>query len=346
MGEPRREKLRGVAVGAGYFSQFHLDAWQRIEEAEIVALCDLDAERAEQKCREYAIPRSYVDVDQMLDAEQPDFIDIITRPDTHLALCSKAAARSVAIICQKPLAPTFQQAQEIVERTTPVAFMVHENFRFQPWHREAKRLIEAGAIGNQLQTITLECRTGDGWQQDAYLDRQPYFRTMPRLLIYETGVHFIDTFRYLFGEVSSVYASLRRLNSNIQGEDTGIVVLGFDSGAQGLIAATRYHEADTDDPRYTFGKFTIDGNGGTIRIELDGSMTIHPLGGTAERHEYEHGQRGFASDCVLQTQRHFVRQLLSDCRFETDGANYLRTLAVQEAVYQSAQQAKMVAVSE
>ncbi len=73
--------------------------------------------------------------------------------------------------------------------------MVHDNFRFQPWHREFRRLLDAGAIG-RLHSISCRTRMGDGWQPDAYLARQPYFRTMPQLLIYETGVHFIDVYRY------------------------------------------------------------------------------------------------------------------------------------------------------
>ena len=61
--------------------------------------------------------------------------------------------------------------------------------------------------------------------QDAYLARQPFFREYPRLLIYETGVHFIDTFRFLLGEVATVVAETKRLNPAIRGEDAGQVLL-------------------------------------------------------------------------------------------------------------------------
>ena len=54
----------------------------------------------------------------------------------------RAAARGVHIICQKPLAPTLAESRRIVENaeSAGVRFMVHENFRWQPWYREAKRL--------------------------------------------------------------------------------------------------------------------------------------------------------------------------------------------------------------
>ena len=51
--------------------------------------------------------------------------------------------------------------------------------------------LDLGTIG-RLHSISCRTRMGDGWQTDAYLARQPYFRTMPQLLVYETGVHFID----------------------------------------------------------------------------------------------------------------------------------------------------------
>ena len=138
----------------------------------------------------------------------------------------------MSIICQKPFAPTIEEAERIVAlaATDGVRLMVHENFRFQPWHREIKKLLEEGVIGEKLHTLTFTSRMGDGWGPEAYLGRQPYFRTMPRLLVYETGVHFIDTFRFLAGEVRQVYAVLRRLNPVIAGEDCGLLVFTFESG--------------------------------------------------------------------------------------------------------------------
>jgi len=218
-----------------------------------------------------------------------------------------------------------------------VPLMVHENFRFQPWYREIKRLLDQQEIGDLLHTLSFRTRTGDGWQSDAYLARQPYFRTMPRFLIFETGVHFIDTFRFLAGEIDGVYASLRRLNPNIAGEDAGIVLFEFSSGARGSWDANRFNEPNTDDPRYTFGEALVEGNGGTIRLYADGRLTVQHLGEKEQEHAYEHGKKNFAGDCVIATQRHFVQCLRESKPFETCGQKYLRTLAVQEAIYKSAE---------
>jgi predicted dehydrogenase len=330
-------QLKGVCIGAGYFSTFQYEAWARIPEVEITAMCNRDAGRAKRIMDQFGIAKHYTDLREMLAAERPDFVDIITPPETHLEMCQVAADAGVHVICQKPLAPSLDEARRIVElaKQAGIRFMVHENFRFQPWHREIKRLLDEGVIGDRLHSLYFRMRMGDGWGDDAYLDRQPYFRTMPRLLVFETGVHFIDTFRYLGGEIENVYSILRRLNPVIAGEDAGVLVLQFQSGAVGVWDANRYNECSDDDPRYTFGEFLVEGNGGTIRLYLDGRITVQRLGQPESGHAYHHERRDFSGDCVYTTQRHFVDCMLADRQFETNGDDYLKTLTVQEGVYDS-----------
>lgn len=336
--------LKGVAVGAGYFSQFHYEAWTRLPTATLTALCDIDPIKAEQTAKYYGIPRFYTKVEAMLDAEQPDFIDIITPPSNHLALCQLALDRGIPIICQKPLAPTLAEAEQLLSAVNEagVPFMVHENFRFQPWFREIKSLLNKGVVGDRLHSIYFRMRTGDGWAEDAYLSRQPYFRTMPRLLIYETGVHYVDVFRFLFGEVKSVFAHLRKLNPVIAGEDCGLVQFHFENGATGLLDANRYNEADAEDPRYTFGELLLEANRGSIRLDMEGRLRIHPLGQDSYEHHYTHQKRNFAGDCVYATQQHFIAHLLQKKAFETPIQDYLQTLRIQEAIYTSSDEGKLI----
>jgi predicted dehydrogenase len=331
-------RLKGVAIGAGYFSRFQYEAWTRIPEVEITALSNRDADRARPLMEAHGVPRHYTDYREMIEAERPDFVDVITPPETHREMCRFAAERGVHVICQKPLAPTFGEAKAIVEemRAAGVRFMVHENWRFQPWHREIRRLLDAGAVGGRLHSLAFRMRMGDGWGDDAYLARQPYFRDYPRLLVYETGVHFIDTYRYLGGRVERVYARLRRLNPVIAGEDCGLLVFDFASGAVGLLDANRYNEPNFPNPRYTFGEFLVEGDRGSIRLQGDGRITLQPLGEAEREHGYPHEDRNFAGDCCHAIQRHFVDRMLDGRPFETNGEDYLETLAVQEAVYESA----------
>lgn len=121
--------FKAVAVGAGYFSHFQYEAWERIPEVTVMAFCNRNAERAKPIIEKYGIERHYTDYREMLEKEKPDFVDIITPPPTHLQMCKIAADLDIHVICQKPLAPTFDEAKQIVDYTDKagIRFMVHEN---------------------------------------------------------------------------------------------------------------------------------------------------------------------------------------------------------------------------
>ena len=331
------KQIKGVCIGAGYFSQFHFEAWQRMEEVEIVAVCDTDLEKAKTICQKYGFGNAYTKVEEMFVNERPDFVDIITPPKTHLELSLLAIKFGIHIICQKPLAPQYLDAKLIANavQASNVRFMVHENFRFQPWHREIKKLLDNQIIGDQMHTINLHMRMGDGWQEDAYMNRQPYFREMKKLLIYETGIHFIDVFRYLAGDIQKVYAKLKTLNNNIKGEDFAWVNFEFVNGALGFLDANRYNENTAKDPRLTFGAVLIEGNNGSLRLYDDGRITIQKLGQKEITHHYPFEKVNFSGDCVYATQKHFVQNLISGMPFETGIFDYLKNMLIQDAIYKS-----------
>lgn len=336
--------LRGAVIGAGYFSRFHFDAWQRINHVRIEAVCDVDRNKAEAFAAEFKVPKVFTDHREMLDAlsdgqHRLDFVDVVTRPDTHLPIVQDVAAQGIAVICQKPLASTATESAQIVSmaQAAGIPFMVHENFRFQPWYREIKNLLNDQRIGDRLHTLSFRNRAGDGWGDDAYLARQPYFQTMEKFLIFEAGIHTIDTFRYLAGEINRVWCSTRKLNPVIAGEDSAIAIFDFFDGGQGLYDANRFNESTAANPRYTFGELLVEGNGGTIRLHDDGRLTVQELGRPEKAHTYAPSDSGFAGDCVFATQQHFADGLrLNLSKFETDGPSYLKSIAVQEAMYRSA----------
>ena len=106
-----------------------------------------------------------------------------------------------------------------------VRLLIHENWRWQPWYREAKCLMSQDRLGRVFH-FGFRMRTGDGRGATPYL-QQPYFRDMPRLLLYETAVHFLDTFRFLGGELESIFCQTNRINPAIQGEDYALVQVSF-----------------------------------------------------------------------------------------------------------------------
>ncbi len=338
--------VRVAVVGTGYFSRYHFDAWRRIAGVELVAVCSLDAAGLVDAAARYLIPRQFADVGDMLDATRPDLLDIVTPPPVHLEILSQAAARGVNVICQKPLGGDLDTARQMVRLAADagITFVVHENFRFQPWYREARRLIDTGTFG-EIYGVAFRMRPGDGQGPRAYLDRQPYFQTMPRFLIHETGIHMIDVFRFLLGEVSGVFARLRRLNPHIKGEDAGLVLFDFTSGAAGLFDGNRLaapHGAA--DPRLTMGEMWLEGAAATLRLDGDGRLWLRRHGQGEREHAYEWRNEGFGGDCVFALQQHVVAHFEQGTPLENTGEAYLRNLEIEDAIYRSAEARQWVAL--
>jgi predicted dehydrogenase len=329
-------RLHVAVAGSGYFSQFHCDAWRRIEEVSLIALASPDAESATARAKTHGVPLIFAEVAEMLERMRPDLLDIVTPPATHLPLVREAAKRGIAVICQKPLAPTLAEAEALVEaaEAAGITLAVHENFRFMPWFRHAAGMIAAGRLGRP-HSIGFRLRPGDGQGADAYLARQPYFQKMERFLIHETGIHFVDSFRALMGEVTAVTARLRRLNPVIAGEDAGTVIFEFEGGASGLFDGNRLNDHVADDCRLTMGEMHLEGERGILRLDGLARLWWKPHGRPELPEPYDWQDRGFAGDCVLALQQHVVDHLLRGAPLVNSGRDYLVNLRIEEAIYQS-----------
>ena len=328
-------RLRVVGIGAGYFAPFQYEAWKRMPEAEVTAVCSRTRESAQEIAGKFGIPNVFTDWRQALDIERPDVVDIITPPDTHEDICAYAAERGIHIICQKPLAPDIESSRRLVAQMNmaQVRFMVHENWRWQPWYRQIKRIAEQGDLGSMTHIHVLT-RLGDGWGPEPY-KRQAFFRQYPRLLLHETGIHFVDTFRFLLGDVQSVFASLQRSNPVIRGEDSGLLQLKFASGATAVWDANRVTESDAPDPRLTFGEIRVDFSGGHLTVDSTSRLEMKKFGEPKVHVPFEFRRDTFAGDCVYAVQRHFVDCLASGSEFEGNASDYLRSIEVVEAAYES-----------
>ncbi|MCI0637784.1 MAG: Gfo/Idh/MocA family oxidoreductase [Gemmataceae bacterium] len=144
--------LKGALIGAGFFAGFQAEGWQRVSGVEITALAEPLAERAREFAARWGIPRIYASAAELLRHERPDFVDIATRPELHLPLVELAAAHGVQVICQKPMAPAWEECLRMVEvcRAAQVRrLLIHENWRWQAWYREVKRLLDANRIAGE-----------------------------------------------------------------------------------------------------------------------------------------------------------------------------------------------------
>jgi D-apiose dehydrogenase len=321
--------LRGAIAGCGFFGRIHLEAWSRVPQAIIVASCDPDLSRA----HSFA-PNAYTNIEDLLDAERPDFLDITSRPEHHLALTRAAAARSIPVICQKPLAPSWADCLEIVRtaRRARIPFMVHENWRFQPWYRAIARLREEHSLGQPI-TYTFRTRRRDGIGPDLY-PTQPYFTAMPRFLLYEALVHHLDTARFLFGDIATIYAHLRRIHPAIAGEDQALLTVTHHDGLAGLIDGNRHTDLAPNSP--SLGDALFEFENAALALRPNGSVAILKEGmlSPAWTNDVTEGYRG---DSVRATCTHFAEKLLAGEPFETAGLDYLQSVAAVEAGYRSAE---------
>ncbi|MEM7188577.1 MAG: Gfo/Idh/MocA family oxidoreductase [Pseudomonadota bacterium] len=331
------KQTRVAVIGAGYFGQFHYDSWARMYDCALVAMCVRPGEDASTTAMRYGVEAMYEDPVVMVETTEPDIVDIVAPPVAHHSIIASIAGKVKWIICQKPFCENLDEAREVAEliENSSSRLVIHENIRFQPWYREINRLLQSGAIGTPYQ-VSFRLRPGDGQGHDAYLDRQPYFQKMPRFLVRETAVHWIDTFRFLFGEVSSISADLHRLNPAIAGEDAGVLQMTFKNGARGLFDGNRLVDHPATNRRLTMGEMLLEGSDGTISLDGDARIARRIKGSTDwVPHAYPWANRNFGGDCVFSTNRAALEALRNDVTVENEVAAYIRNLELVEAAYQS-----------
>lgn len=332
--------LKVAVLGGGYFARFQHEAWARLPGVDLVGIADLDPARAEAACAAHG-GRAFGDPARMLHETSPDILDIAIPPEGHAdAIRMGLAAGAWLIVCQKPFASDLATAEALTAEAEAagIPLVIHENFRWQPWFRVMRQAIVEGRVG-AVQNITFRLRTGDGQGRDAYLDRQPYFQTMPRLLIHETGVHYFDTFRFLMGQdPTHIYADLRRMNPAIAGEDAGHVLFDYPGHARALLDGNRLLDHASDNTRRTFGEALIEGNDGSLSLDGSGRVILRAFGqATAETLLDARNWLGFAGDCVHALQAHLVQALEGNRDFENIARDYLGVLRMEVAAYRSAQ---------
>jgi predicted dehydrogenase len=325
-----KRKRVGV-IGAGWVSEYHLPAWMKQSaRAEIVAIADPSAEAGAAKSSAFGIPRSYESAGAMFMAEALDAVDICAPREVHVELVRIAAAKGLDILCQKPLAPNYDQAVTLVAGLpSSIRLMVHENWRFRAYYRRLKAWLDEGLAGS-IRQVQFEFFSS-GMIADAdgnrpALIRQPFFRRQQRLLVMEVMIHHLDTLRYLFGEMEVVAARLERSNDDIIAEDVAAVVLRrLDDG---VIVTVNANLAVHGAPPAPHDHLRISGTQATL--ELDGNRLSAK--GYVQRVEE------FDADAVYQgaydaTIAHFLDGLEGRTAMETAPDDNLKTLALVEDIY-------------
>ena len=190
-----RSKLKIGLVGVGRMGRVYAqNLAQRVPNAQLVAIADRNAETAHSAAADLDIPNVYSNHEDLLADKNVDAVVIVTSTSTHKDVILAAAAAGKAIFCEKPMATTLSDAQEVLRAVdrAGVFFQMAFQRRFDAGYAEAKKKVDAGVIGDPV-VITSTSR-------DPF--RPPLEFCDPKVsggLIADMGVHDFDVLRMFMG---------------------------------------------------------------------------------------------------------------------------------------------------
>jgi predicted dehydrogenase len=149
----KASKVKVGVVGLGLVVDSHIKAYLSHPNAEVIAVCDLDGERAKAVAQEYGIKRFYTSYDEMLKDPEINTVDITTPTVLHAPMSIAAAKAGKNIHCEKPFCLTLEESLSVCREAERhgVTLMVGESYIFMTSIVKARELIDAGEIGKPQQ---------------------------------------------------------------------------------------------------------------------------------------------------------------------------------------------------
>lgn len=322
-------------IGCGFFSRNHLHAWRDLagEGADLVAVCDIDAGKAEKAATDFGVARWYTDAEEMFSREKLGLVDIATTMPTHLPLVELAVRHGVPTIVQKPFGQNLAEVRQMVDgaQNAGVFLAVHENFRHQKPMMEIARLIAEDTIG-----VPNWARISFRTPYDIYAG-QPYLLNETRFVLLDLGVHVLDIARVFLGEVTHLTSELQSRKPGIKGEDTATMLCRHAGGAVSVVECT--YESKSWPDIFPETLMDIEGPRGSLHLKSGSQIEIH-RDGKVERLDADPVVLPWAErpwhliqDSVLSTQRRVLKALQEGRPAPTSGEDNLRTFALCEAAY-------------
>ena len=243
-------ELRVGMVGAGaWATAAHIPAFQSCAGVVVAAICDTDLTRAQIAAQAAGVARVYCSVDAMLAGETLDMVSIATPTDTHQAAAEACIAKSLHVLCEKPLAYSAAQARAMaaLAAASPGQTRMGFTMRFAPAIRRLQELVVEGFIG---QPYLMQLFLQNGQFLDPLKPRH-WKMTVAHAgagAVAEYGVHGLDIARWVMGEVDRVCAAGRRFTDArpdadggsmlpVEVEDSCAWIMNFTSGALGVCHA-------------------------------------------------------------------------------------------------------------
>lgn len=211
-------------IGLGEIHRAHMRGYKACENrADIVAVCDRDAEVAERYAQEYGA-RAFQDYRTMLDVMELDAVDVMLPHSAHEAAAAAALENGRHVLVEKPLAPSLEATERLIAaaKSSGKLLAVAENTRFVEAYKKVEALVEAGEIGNVEFVRTMICGSEVARLQQKDLWKGRKDGTVGGVIL-DAGVHSFYLFRWLFGGVAAVGSRVSRRVEESEVEDTGVV---------------------------------------------------------------------------------------------------------------------------
>ena len=346
-----KKSARIAVAGAGLAGRRHLAAIRRAEGCELAAVADPDP-RAKEAARQAGVPH-YDCLHEMLASAKPDGAVIATPSALHAEHGMACAAAGVAALVEKPLAADAAAGRALTRAAAArgIPLLAGHHRRHNPLVAAARRVMQAGALGKltmvHAKTWLLK---PDDYFAAAWRRQQGAGPVLINL------IHDMDLLRHLCGEVASVHAMESRSARGLEVEDAAAALLRFENGALGTMSVSdatagpwSWELTARENPAYPATGEVCYWLGGT-----HGALALPNL--TLWRHP---GARGwwqpiageklvfdFGEDSFVRQMRHFAAVIRGEEQPLVSGEDALRSLAAVEAVKQSAESGKTIALSD
>ncbi len=353
-----RKIIQFGIVGLGNIATTHAHAINGHVNANVSAACSRSEENRTQFGKEFDLP-IYSDYSEMLTHENLDAVTICTPSGTHLNYAQKAAEAGKHVVIEKPIEITVERGREIIEccKQNGVKLAVIYQNRFSDGAIEMKKELKSGNIGSAIMA-----RASVKWYRDQEYYTQSSWRGTLKLdgggAVINQAIHTIDLLIWMLGDVESVSAFKATLtHPGIEAEDNAVAILKFKSGTLALFeASTSIIPAQ---PR----RIEINGTKGTVVLEDDryfriknGSKNNSQSDGSSGSDGEESSKSSGAGAAdpmaglgILHHSRQYesiIEAILNDKPPVVSGGESLKSLAVVEAIYQSADSGRLVLMND
>ena len=216
--------LRIALIGAGGIGEHHAARYSKVNGAELAAVVDVDGERAKTVAEKYGVPRVYTSIDDAIAAGGLDAVDICLPTWLHKEATVKAARAGLHVLCEKPMAVSLADADEMIAATKAagVTLMIAQCRRWDNYWGAVDKALKSGVIGRPVVWRDINGIPGP---------KPPWFYARDKGLgpLVDGAIHNYDFARVMFGEPEWVFASTHTFK-DVTAPDTGIAIVRFQSG--------------------------------------------------------------------------------------------------------------------